>query len=110
PLPLHDALPISLAAAGRGQMPASETVWPIEHARLTALFGEVGLEIVWQRDESRHHAHIAGALADAYATHYEHLVEILGLPAAENTLTAHRLWCSWLTSGRISKYAFVARG
>jgi SAM-dependent methyltransferase len=83
-----------LTADERGAMPDSDTVWLTPLDEMTAMLERAGLAVTWLEDHSRAHRATAHALAGAYA--------------ADDLVTAHRLWVEWLDAGRVRKLAVVA--
>jgi len=97
-----------LSTAERQQMPDADTVWPIELAQLQHLLGEAGLAVTWQHDCSVTHRQIAEALVRSFRVFSAEISRRIGQRALADLITAHELWCDWLESGRIRKFAFVA--
>ena len=83
-------------------MPDADTVWLTPLDEMTRALERAGLAVVWQEDHSRAHRETANALADAFAAQ-------TGRPALDELLAAHRLWVEWLETGRVRKFALVAR-
>jgi ubiquinone/menaquinone biosynthesis C-methylase UbiE len=98
-----------LSQAERAQMPAADTVWPIELAELTDLLRAAGLTVTWQQDCSSAHHTTAGALHRCYRAESARLASQIGMQATAELITAHRLWTDWLGSGRVRKFAMVAQ-
>lgn len=98
-----------LSVAERRRMPDADTVWPIEWAELDALLARAGLEVTWSEDCTATHQAIASGLLDAYRADAACIGRQLGQRAAQELVGAHRLWSDWLASGRIRKFALVAR-
>ena len=92
----------------RARMPAADTVWPIELAELTGVLGNAGLTVVWQQEYSSSHHAIATALLRSYRADSPQIVAQIGTQATAELITAHQLWCDWLGSGRVRKFAMVA--
>ena len=90
-------------------MPASDTVWPVPLPELLAALHRVGLRVSWTRDLSLEHRDTAAALADAFAADSSAISSRIGGRAVADLVRSHRLWSSWLDSGRIRKVAVVAR-
>jgi SAM-dependent methyltransferase len=93
----------------RAQMPAADTVWPIELADLTGMLGEAGLSVTWRQECSSSHHATAAALLGRYRAHAPQIAGQIGAPATADLITAHQLWSDWLGSGRVRKFAMVAR-
>jgi len=93
----------------RGSMPAADTVWPIELADLTDVLRGAGLTAIWRREYSSSHQATATALLRSYRADSPQIAEQIGLQATAELITAHRLWSDWLGSGRVRKFAMVAR-
>jgi SAM-dependent methyltransferase len=79
----------------RRRMPDADTVWLTPLDEMLAMLRAAGLVVMWQEDHSRSHRATAQALIDRGA---------LG-----ELITAHQLWVEWLDSGRVRKFALVAR-
>jgi SAM-dependent methyltransferase len=97
-----------LSAAEREAMPSSDTVWPIPLTELVGLLSGAGLEVRWIRECSRSHQLVAAALSDAFLHERSAIEADLGDGAMDDLLAAHELWCDWLATGRVRKYAIVA--
>ena len=92
----------------RAQMPAADTVWPIELAELTAVLRDAGLTVMWRQECSSSHHAIATALLRSYQADFPRIAGEIGTQATADLVTAHRLWSDWLGSGRVRKFAMVA--
>jgi ubiquinone/menaquinone biosynthesis C-methylase UbiE len=86
-------------------MPDADTVWLVE---LTALVAEVGLAVTWQQEWTRSHLATATALLHAFRADAAEITRRIGRRAAAELIDAHQLWCEWLGSGRVRKFAVVA--
>jgi SAM-dependent methyltransferase len=98
----------ALTAAERADMPDADTVWPVELPDLVRLLGEAGLTITWQRECTGTHLKTATALLQSYRAWSAEISRRIGRAALTDLIAAHELWCDWLGSGRIRKYAVVA--
>lgn len=98
-----------LSAAERAQMPAADTVWPVGLAELTALLHAAGLTPCWQAELTAAHHAAAAALLAAYQAGADEISAAIGAGAAADLLASHELWRDWLGSGRVRKFAIVAR-
>ncbi|CAM3752082.1 class I SAM-dependent methyltransferase [Smaragdicoccus niigatensis] len=92
----------------QAQMPAADTVWPIELAELRAVLRDAGLTVTWQQDCSSSHQATATALLRSYRGDSSQIADEIGAPATAKLITAHELWSDWLGSGRVRKFAIVA--
>ena len=97
-----------LTSAEQAAMPAADTVWPVPMPELVAALRTVGLEVGWTEDLSRAHRATADALADAFLADRAAISSRIGGRAVDDLVVSHRLWSSWLRSGRIRKVAVVA--
>lgn len=97
-----------LTSTERRLMPASDTVWPVSLATLLKELRCAGLEVRWLRDSSRSHQRIAQALAESFTQHRAAIAAALGDDLVDHLITSHRLWASWLATGRVRKLALVA--
>ena len=97
-----------LTRTERDEMPASDTVWPVPLDELVALLAQVGLGVSWMGDCTRTHGLVAAALAASLASERAALVTAIGEDVVDNLLAAHGLWSTWLSAGRIRKFAVVA--
>ena len=88
----------ALTELERAQMPAADTVWPIELDDLTSILRDCGLTITWHEDFTDSHHSTATALLHGYQ----------GEQATAALIAAHQCWSDWLGSGRIRKFAVVA--
>jgi SAM-dependent methyltransferase len=92
----------------RAQMPAADTVWPVELAKLTDVLRAAGLAVTWRQDYSSAHHATATALLRSYRAFSAQIAGQIGKQAAADLVTAHQLWSDWLGSGRVRKFAMVA--
>jgi SAM-dependent methyltransferase len=92
----------------RTRMPSADTVWPIDLAELMRVLRGAGLAVTWRREHSSSHQAIATALHRCYQAESSKIAEQIGAQATAELIRAHRLWCDWLGSGRVRKYAMLA--
>jgi ubiquinone/menaquinone biosynthesis C-methylase UbiE len=92
----------------QSRMPAADTVWPVELAKLTGLLRNAGLAVTWQQEYSSAHHAIATALLRCYRADSPQIAGQIGTQATAELITAHQLWNEWLGSGRVRKFAMVA--
>jgi SAM-dependent methyltransferase len=92
----------------QARMPAADTVWPIELAKLTGVLRNAGLAVTWQQEHSSAHHAIATALLRCYRADSAQIAGQIGSQATAELITAHQLWSDWLGSGRVRKFAMVA--
>ena len=92
----------------QSRMPAADTVWPVELAKLTDVLRNAGLAVTWQQEYSSAHHAIATALLRCYRADSAQIAGQIGEQATAELITAHQLWNDWLGSGRIRKFALVA--
>jgi SAM-dependent methyltransferase len=92
----------------RAWMPAADTVWPIELAKLTGVLRDAGLAVTWQQEQSSAHHAIATALLRCYRADSPQIAGQIGKQATAELITAHQLWSDWLGSRRVRKFAMVA--
>jgi ubiquinone/menaquinone biosynthesis C-methylase UbiE len=93
----------------RALMPGADTVWPIQLAKLTGILREAGLTVTWRQEYSSSHQATAAALRRSYRAEALPIAAQIGTRAATDLITSHRLWSDWLGSGRVRKFAMVAR-
>jgi len=93
----------------RARMPGADTVWPVELAELTDGLRDAGLSVIWRREYSSSHHAIATALLRCYRADSARIADQIGTRASAELITAHELWCDWLGSGRVRKFAMVAK-
>jgi SAM-dependent methyltransferase len=93
----------------RARMPAADTVWPIELAELTGVLRNAGLTMTWQQECSSSHHAMATALLRCYRADSPQIAGQIGTQATAELITAHQLWSDWLGSGRVRKFAMVAK-
>jgi SAM-dependent methyltransferase len=89
-------------------MPAADTVWPVQLAKLTGALREAGLIVTWRLDCSSFHQATAAALLRCYRADSLQIAAQIGARATADLITSHRLWSDWLGSGRVRKFAMVA--
>ena len=92
----------------RARMPGGDAVWPIELAELTGVLRNAGLTVIWRQEYSSSHHAMATALLRCYRADSPQITGQIGTRATAELTTAHRLWCVWLGSGRVRKFAMVA--
>jgi SAM-dependent methyltransferase len=92
----------------RALMPAADTVWPIQLAKLTGLLREAGLIVTWLLECSAVHQATAAALLRCYRADSLQIAAQIGTRATADLITSHQLWSDWLGSGRVRKFAMVA--
>ena len=92
----------------RSRMPAADTVWPVELAKLTDVLRHAGLAVTWQREHSPEHHAVAAALLRCYQANSAQIAGQIGEQATADLITAHQLWKDWLGTGRVRKFAIVA--
>ncbi len=93
----------------RARMPGADTVWLIELAELTGVLHEAGLTVIWQQEYSDSHHATATALLRCYRAESAQIAAQIGTQATAELITAHQLWSDWLGSGRVRKFAMVAK-
>ena len=98
-----------LTPAEQRDMPDADTVWLVNRAGLAAGLDRAGLRVRWMEDISDAHRVRAEALTSAYAADQAAIAALLGGRATDELLRAHRLWSEWLGTGRVRKFAVVAR-
>jgi SAM-dependent methyltransferase len=92
----------------RSQMPAADTVWPVELAELTDVLRRAGLAVTWRQEYSSAHHAVATALLRCYRADSAQIAGQIGARATAGLITSHQLWSDWLGSGRVRKFAMVA--
>jgi SAM-dependent methyltransferase len=97
-----------LTDAERSVMPDADTVWLVELSRLRDALDRAGLRVRRQVECSRSHLAMVDALIDSFAADSKAIAARIGTSALDELLAAHQLWSSWLSSGRVRKFAIVA--
>jgi SAM-dependent methyltransferase len=92
----------------QSQMPAADTVWPVELTELTDALHNARLAVTWQQEYSSAHHAVATALLRCYRADSAQVASQIGKQATAELITAHQLWSDWLGSGRVRKFAMVA--
>ena len=92
----------------QSRMPAADTVWPVDLAKLTDILRNAGLTVTWQQECSSAHHAVAAALLRCYRADSAQIAGQIGEQATAELITAHQLWNFWLGSGRVRKFAMVA--
>ena len=98
-----------LSGAERSRMPDADTVHLVELAELVTILSDARLSVTWQQDVTAPHGAMARALAGSFHRHRAEIAPVVGQRALEELITAHEQWNAWLCSGRVRKYAVVAR-
>ena len=93
----------------RTRMPGADTVWPIDLAELTGTLRGAGLTVIWRQECSASHHATATALLRCYRADSSQIADQIGTQATAELITAHQLWSDWLGSGRVRKFAMVAK-
>ena len=93
----------------RARIPGADTVWLIELTELTGVLREAGLTVIWRQEYSSSHHAIATALLRCYRADSPQIAGQIGTQATAELITAHQLWSDWLGSGRVRKFAMVAK-
>jgi SAM-dependent methyltransferase len=93
----------------RERMPDADTVWLTPLDEMRDLLARAGLAVTWQEDCSRSHRATAEALLEAYAADAPAIAAGIGRRALDDLLASHRLWSEWLATGRVRKFALIAR-
>lgn len=93
----------------RSLMPRADTVQLVPLAHLVRCLASVGLDVQWVAECSRSHQAIAHALGRAFVADGRCISALIGDRELEDLVRAHRLWSAWLSSGRVRKFAVVAR-
>ncbi|HEY4703610.1 MAG TPA: hypothetical protein VIH64_17060, partial [Streptosporangiaceae bacterium] len=93
----------------RARMPSADTVWLIDLAELTGVLREAGLTVIWRQEYSSSHHATATALLRCYRADSPQIAAQIGTQATAELITAHQLWSDWLGSGRVRKFAMVAK-
>jgi ubiquinone/menaquinone biosynthesis C-methylase UbiE len=93
----------------RARMPGADTVWPIELAEMTQVLRNAGLTVIWRQECSYSHHAIATELLRCYRADSPQIADQIGTRATAELITAHQLWCDWLGSGRVRKFAMVSQ-
>jgi SAM-dependent methyltransferase len=104
---LEEGAPLTVAE--RAQMPDADTVWLTPLDQMLGWLTASGLEVTHLDECSAAHRTMADALADAYASQSVSITADVGSRALDDLVSAHRLWSSWLASGRVRKFAVVAQ-
>jgi SAM-dependent methyltransferase len=98
-----------LAPGERAVMPDADTVWLVELPELMRMLREAGLTVIWLEQWSASHHATATALLAAFRAHADDVGPRIGTTALDELIAAHELWRDWLGSGRVRKFALVAR-
>lgn len=93
----------------KAAMPASDTVWPVALADFETLLERAGLEVVDRQDRTAAHREIVEALLAEITARRSEIALLAGDRVVDELLTGHRCWSRWLASGRIRKFALLAR-
>lgn len=97
-----------LTADERWAMPDADTVWLIPLPELLARLQTAGLRVTWTADCTLAHRAVVDALLRALLADREAIREQVGKRAADELISAHRLWGEWLDDRRVRKFAVVA--
>ena len=97
-----------LTTGERVRMPDADTVHPITWTDLTSLLDEAGLALTWREECTASHQAAAAALLRSFRAESGDIAGQVGARASAELIAAHQLWCDWLGSGRVRKFALVA--
>jgi sarcosine/dimethylglycine N-methyltransferase len=97
-----------LTDAERSAMPDADTVWLVELPHLVEALAAEGLQVRRQLECSGSHLAMVDALVASFTADATAIADRVGRVALDELLAAHRLWSSWLRSGRVRKFAIVA--
>ena len=97
-----------LTDAERERMPAADTVWLTPLDEMRTLLRAEGLRVSWEEDVSRAHLEAAKRLTAAFEADRAAIAEELGHSVIDDLICAHEMWCDWLTTGRVRKFALIA--
>jgi SAM-dependent methyltransferase len=98
-----------LTSSERAAMPDADTVWLIELSELMALLGEVGLPVTWWQECTASHQAVATTLLQSFHNQADAIARQIGTQALDELIAAHQLWSDWLGTGRMRKFALVAK-
>jgi sarcosine/dimethylglycine N-methyltransferase len=98
-----------LTPSERVAMPDADTVHLVPILEMRRLLTDAGLTITWQQECTTSHLTVARSLLDAYEAEAGTASAHVGGQAVKELLAAHRLWVDWMSSGRVRKFALVAR-
>ena len=97
-----------LSGTERDEMPGADAVWPVPLAELVSLLAHVGLAVSWMSETTRSHRLVADSLIGAFGRERATMAAEVGDDVVDDLLTSHRLWSTWMSRGRIRKFAVVA--
>ncbi len=103
---LEEGMP--LTEPERARMPDADTVWLVPLDEMHELLLRNGFRVLWRDDWSRSHRAVAESLVDAFVADATAIASVIGRRALDELLAAHRLWSTWLATGRVRKIALVA--
>ena len=103
---LEEGMP--LTEPERARMPDADTVWLVPLDEMHELLLRNGFCVRWRDDWSRSHRAVAESLVDAFVADATAIASVIGRRALDELLAAHRLWSTWLATGRVRKIALVA--
>jgi SAM-dependent methyltransferase len=97
-----------LTTGEQARMPDADTVWLIELAELRSVLSSAGLTVTWLHEYSASHHATAATLLRSFRADSTQIANQIGTRALAELISAHQLWCDWLGSGRVRKFALVA--
>ena len=83
-------------------------LWLVPLDEMHELLLRNGFRVRWRDDWSRSHRAVAESLVDAFVADATAIASVIGRRALDELLAAHRLWSTWLATGRVRKIALVA--
>jgi ubiquinone/menaquinone biosynthesis C-methylase UbiE len=97
-----------LTPAERAAMPDADTVHLIPLPDLHRLLEAVGARVRWGHECTASHLAVVESLLHHLSVRADEIAAHVGERAVRELMAAHGLWCDWLRSGRVRKFALVA--
>ncbi|MFF1635954.1 class I SAM-dependent methyltransferase [Leifsonia sp. NPDC058248] len=104
---LEEGMPLTPAEIA--VTPDADTVWPVPLADFTTVLADAGLATVSVQEHTPAHLRVVMALLAQFTANRDSIAASLGTTFTDDLLASHRLWRDWMASGRIRKFALVAR-
>lgn len=97
-----------LTETEREAMPGSDTVWPTPLSELFSHVEGAGMLVPWYGECTAAHLATVEALLGSYTATADEIAAASGQDTVDDLLASHRLWSTWLQTGRIRKFGIVA--
>lgn len=96
-----------LTRSERPAIPDADTVWLTPLPEMIRMLAHAGLRIRWHQECSDAHLVMADSLLSAFSAADSAIAVQIGRRAVDELVATHGLWSTWLSTGRVRKFAMV---